>query len=193
MQSVCVFYYTPEGCLKGTTCSFKHVESCPMKTECTKGAMCWWPHTNDETSLKPCLNKPCTRKTYPNRKFCKPCYIKLLTDLSLKPNTTYVKKCDTIECTNTTHLRFCKNCFMIQKSLKTKANHSVTNKYRTQHTRNHGNQERQSSFTQNIHNFQPKQYVPTSEDFPELVSTHKPTPKSIPIIPLVPSHDVSKV
>lgn len=185
MQSVCAFYYTPAGCLKGTTCSFKHVESCPMGTTCKKGAMCWWPHTNDETSLKPCFNKQCTRKTYPDRKYCKPCYVIVLTELSSRPNTTYVKKCDTIECTNTTHLKYCKSCFLIQKNRKAHANHSVQQNNQPTVTKKYKEQKNQrvNRETQKI-----KQRVPTSEDFPELVSSHKHAQKSIPMIPLVPSH-----
>jgi hypothetical protein len=54
---------------------------------------------------------------------------------------------------------------------------TVPKKYKTKNNR-HVNRE-----TQKV-----KQRVPTSEDFPELVSSHKHAQKSIPMIPLVPSH-----
>lgn len=176
MQNVCLFFYTPNGCLKGPSCTFEHVHTCPFKTNCSTNT-CWWSHA-DEKDLKPCDFESCTRKTYNNRKYCKPCYVKLLTSLVdvPKPKQFAKKKCDVITCTNTTALKFCKTCYESQKQSR-RRNHQT--KTFTNNTRNHSDRT----------GFKPKQQrVPTSEDFPELGSSKKISTQnhSVPLVPLVP-------
>jgi len=188
MQTVCSFFYTPSGCLKGSTCSFQHVQICPLRTNCDKGAMCWWPHVANDQELKPCSNQTCPRKTLLNRKYCKPCYVKLLTELSEKVPTTRStkKKCNVLECTNTTTLKFCKQCYETQKNKSQKK--TITTKTNS-HTRNQTTR-KQSTKSQRI--------LLTPDDFPELPSRKasvqqqqhvvKSDKQTTPLVPLVPSN-----